>query len=214
MLWQKIRSLMGDHWVRTAGWILLGSAILAFGMYNVHATADITEGGVLGLTLLLEHWLHISPAITNCALTALCYLLGWRTFGKRFIAYSAISVAGFSLIYAMCECFAPIYPDIANHPLAAAIIGAAFVGVGVGICVRCGAAPTGDDALAMSLRHRTHVPIQWIYLVSDLAVLSLSISYIPIRRILYSLITVFLSGQIIGWIARTDAQKPESGKGG
>ena len=44
----------------------------------------------------------------------------------------------------------------------------------------------------------TKIPIQWIYLVSDLTVLLLSLSYIPIRRIAYSLLTVVLSGQIIG----------------
>ena len=32
---------------------LLGSAILAFGLYNVHALSNVTEGGVLGMTLLL-----------------------------------------------------------------------------------------------------------------------------------------------------------------
>ena len=40
--------------------------------------------------------------------------------------------------------------------------------------------------------------IQWIYLASDLTVLLLSLSYIPLRRILYSLLTVVLSGQLIG----------------
>ena len=198
---RNVRSLMGDGWLRRSAWILLGSGILAFGLYNVHSISNITEGGVLGLTLLLDYWLHISPAITNCVLTGLCYFLGWRTFGKQFLAYSGISVAGFSLFYAVFECFPPVYPKIANVPIAAAIVGALFVGVGVGICVRFGAAPTGDDALAMSLGRRTRISIQWIYLISDLIVLALSISYIPIRRILYSLLTVFLSGQIIGWIA-------------
>ena len=32
---------------------LLGSAILAFGLYNVHALSGVTEGGVLGMTLFL-----------------------------------------------------------------------------------------------------------------------------------------------------------------
>ena len=36
-------------------WNLLGSAILAFGLYNVHALSGVTEGGILGLTLLLHH---------------------------------------------------------------------------------------------------------------------------------------------------------------
>ena len=41
---------------------LLGSAILAFGLYNVHALSGVTEGGVLGMTLFLHHLslIHIS----------------------------------------------------------------------------------------------------------------------------------------------------------
>ncbi|MBQ8584989.1 MAG: YitT family protein, partial [Butyricicoccus sp.] len=91
-------------------------------------------------------------------------------------------------------------PEIANHPLLAALLGAVFVGVGCGLCVRIGAAPAGDDALAMSLSRLLHVKIQSVYLVSDLIVLGLSISYIPLTRIAYSLLTVILSGQIVGFI--------------
>ena len=64
--------------------------------------------------------------------------------------------------------------------------------------MRVGGAPTGDDALAMSLSSILPVDIQWIYLVSDLVVLLISLSYIPVSRIMYSLLTVILSGQIIG----------------
>ena len=82
------------------------------------------------------------------------------------------------------------------------VIGAVFVGGGVGICVRGGGAPTGDDALAMALSHRFGVKIQWVYLVSDLLVLGLSLSYIPLGRLWYSLLTVVLSGQIVGFMQR------------
>lgn len=176
----------------------LSAAFLAFGMYNVHSISGITEGGVLGAVLLIQHWLHISPALSSLVLNGLCYLLGWRTFGKSFLAYSAVSALGYSLCYSICEQFPPIYPQIAQMPLAAAVAGSIFVGVGCGICVRIGAAPSGDDALSMSLSKLTGVPIQWVYLISDLVVLGLSLTYIPLRKIAYSLLTVLLSGQIIG----------------
>ena len=86
----------------------------------------------------------------------------------------------------------------------AATVGALFVGISVGICVRVGGAPTGDDALAMSLSSVLPVDIQWIYLASDLIVLLISLSYIPFSRILYSLLTVILSGQIIGVIQKIE----------
>ena len=178
----------------------LSSAIQAFGMYNIHALADITEGGVLGATLLLEYWFSISPAVSGFLLNALCYLFGWKTLGKEFIAYSLIAAVGFSSAYGICEQFPPIWPDIAAYPLLAAVLGALCIGIGAGLCVRAGGATCGDDALAMSLSHITKVPIQWIYLVSDLTVLGLSLTYIPMRKIIYSLLTVVLSGQIIGFL--------------
>ncbi len=188
---------------------LTGSAIQAFGLYNIHAFAGVTEGGVLGLTLLLHHWLGLSPAISGFLLNAACYLLGYKVLGKEFILYSAIGGGGFSVFYAICEQFPPVWPDIASHPLLAAILGAAFVGVGVGVCVRAGGAPGGDDALAMSLNRLTRVDIQWIYLISDLVVLAMSMSYIPLSRLAYSLLTVVLSGQIIGWMQKIPAAKPK-----
>ncbi len=185
----------------------LSSAFQAFGMYNIHAVADVTEGGVLGLTLLLEQWFSISPAISGLILNGICYFLGWRTFGKEFIYLSMVAASGFSIGYGICECFPPLWPEIANMPLLAALLGALFIGIGAGICVRTGGATCGDDALAMSLSKITGLDIQWIYLISDLTVLGLSLSYISLKKIGYSLLTVILSGQIIGWIQKINVKK-------
>jgi len=181
---------------------IFASTFLAFGLYNVHSLSGVTEGGVLGLTLLLEHWFSISPSVSGAVLNVLCYGLGWKLLGKKFLAYSFLSTAGFSLSYKLYEQFPPLFPQIANYPLLAAFIGAIFVGVGAGLCVKIGGAPGGDDALAMSVSHVTGWSIEKVYLLSDLIVLLLSLSYIPVKRIGFSLLTVILSGQIIGLIQK------------
>lgn len=180
----------------------LSAAFQAFGMYNIHALSGVTEGGIFGLILLLDHWLHLSPAISGILLNGACYVLGWRTLGKEFIGYSIVATLGYSACYAICEQFPPLWPGIAQLPLLASVVGALFIGIGAGICVRIGGATSGDDALAMSLSHMTHIPIERLYLISDMVVLLLSLSYIPLRRIGYSLLTVILSGQIIGIIQK------------
>ena len=182
--------------------LLGGSALLAFGLYHIHSMSGVTEGGILGLTLLVEYWFGISPSISGLVLTILCYALGWKLLGKRFLVYSFVSAIGFSIFYGIFEKFNPLFPQIAEKPLLAAVFGAMFVGVSVGLCVRVGGAPTGDDALAMSLSAVFPVDIQWIYLASDLIVLVASLSYIPLNKILYSLLTVILSGQIIGMMQK------------
>ncbi len=180
----------------------LSSAFLAFGLYNVHSLSGVTEGGVLGLTLLLDKWFGISPSISSVVLNVICYALGWRLLGHEFIIYSAVSTVGFSSAYKLFELFDPIWPGLAELPLLASVVGALFVGIGAGLCVRAGGATGGDDALAMSIAHVTRLRIEWIYLISDLVVLALSLTYIPFKRIVFSVITVVISGQIIGLIQR------------
>ena len=181
---------------------VVGGGILAFGLYNVHSLSGVTEGGALGLMLLLEHWLGLSPAWSGLLINFGCYAFGFRTLGRRFLFWSALSGGSFSLIYAVFERLPRLWPGLAGMPLGAAIVGALFVGVGVGLCVRAGGAPTGDDALAMGLSARFAVPIERVYLLTDLMVLALSLSYLPIGRIACSLLTVTLSGKIIGFIQR------------
>lgn len=182
--------------------IILGSAILAFGLYNVHSISGVTEGGVLGLTLLLKHWFDISPSVSGLILNILCYLFGFKLLGREFIAYSVVAGVSYSAFYAVFEQFPPLWPQIAQFPLAASIVGALFVGIGVGLCIMENSAPTGDDSLALSLSHHFKIGIQWVYLLSDLIILALSLTYIPFSKIIYSLLTVILSGQIIGLMQR------------
>lgn len=181
---------------------LLGSAILSFGLCHVHAYSGVTEGGVLGLTLLAHHWLGISPSVSGLILNAACYLFGCRTLGRSFVFYSVIAGGGFSLFYAFFERLPPMFPLLAGAPVAAAVVGALFVGIGVGLSVRAGGAPGGDDALAMALSKVLRQPIERIYLASDLIVLVFSASYLPLANLACSLLTVVLSGRLVGLMQR------------
>ncbi|MBR3843741.1 MAG: YitT family protein [Christensenellaceae bacterium] len=196
----EVRILFKEIRLKNCIAAFFSGSILAFGLFNIHAQADVTEGGTLGLTLLLEHWFEVSPAVSGFLLNALCYFIGWKTLGKSFIVYSAAATIGFSLSYRIFEMIGPLFAI--ESQLLAAILGAVFVGCGCGFAILAGGAPSGDDALAMSLSKILKIRIEKVYLATDLVVLFLSLSYIPIGKILYSLLTVVLSGQIIGLIQK------------
>ena len=181
---------------------LLGSIVLAFGLYHIHSFSGVTEGGQLGLVLLLQYWFHISPAISTAVVNAICYWIGWKLLGKVFIVRSALATACFSAIYWILQQFPPLWPNLVDYPLVAAIIGALFVGVGCGLCVRSGGAACGDDGLAMSISNHFQLKIEYVYFIFDFVILAASLSYIPLGRILYSLITVMLSSKIVGLVQR------------
>lgn len=181
-------------------YIILGAMICSFGIHNIHQRTNITEGGVMGMMLLIDHWMHLSPAYITPVLDVSCYLLAFKILGGNFIKMSLISTSCISLFYKLWEQFPPMLPDLSGHPLIAAVLGGLFVGVGVGLIVRQGGSSGGDDALALVISHLTHWRLSRSYLFTDLTVLALSLSYIPVRRIVFSLVTVTISSYLIDWI--------------
>lgn len=180
--------------------ILLGTAFISFGLYNIHQQTNITEGGILGLTLLFNHWFGISPSILSLMFDLTAYFFAYKYLGKDFVLLSigaSISLAGFMKVW---EIYPPLLPDLSSSPFSASLLGGLFVGVGVGIVVRQGVSSGGDDALALTISRLTRCRISVAYLLTDITVLLISLSYIPLHRIIYSLLTVITSSLIIDWI--------------
>ena len=67
----------------------------------------------------------------------------------------------------------------------------------MGVIVRGGGSSGGDDALALVISKATGWRMARSYLITDLTVLALSLSYIPVGRIACSLVTVTLSSLLI-----------------
>lgn len=203
-LWKQLTQ---DLTVKKLLLILPGAMICSFGIHNIHQRTSITEGGIMGLMLLLEHWLHISPAYLTPVLDIACYILAYRFLGGRFIKLSLLATLCVSGFYKLWEQFPPMLPDLSAQPLLAAILGGCFIGIGVGLIIRQGASCGGDDALALTISHVLHCRLSRAYLFTDLTVLAMSLSYIPLRRIAFSLVTVTISSYLIDWIQNWRKQK-------
>lgn len=182
------------------GTIFLGAAILSFGLLNIHSQSRISEGGVLGMTLLLQYWFDISPGISGLIMDSICYFIGFKLLGKAFLINALAASASFSLCYNIYSRFDYILPNLEGNPLFAAVLGGVFVGVGVGLIVLKGGASGGDDALALILSKFTKCKLSRAYFATDFVVLLLSASYIPFKNILCSLVTVSISSFMIGKI--------------
>lgn len=177
--------------------ILLGAAIVSFGVHNIHNVTGITEGGIIGLVLCVDHWFGIPPSIVTPILDSLSYLVALKVLGGGFLGWSAVATVSVAGFYKLWESLPYMLPDLSNQPLAAAVIGALFVGVGVGLVIRQGASAGGDDALALSISKVTGWRVGRCYLFTDLTVLALSLTYIPVVKIAFSLITVTISSAVI-----------------
>lgn len=115
--------------------IMIGTAISSFGVYNIHQLGVVTEGGVLGMILLANHWLGISPSIVTPVLDIACYSLAFKYLGGAFIRLSAVATLSLASFFRLWEQFPRVLPDMTGTPLLAALCGGVFVGLGVGLIV-------------------------------------------------------------------------------
>ena len=121
-LQQKIRRALGRFTAKRIAMILLGAAILSFGIHNIHQRTAITEGGIIGLVLLINHWLGVPASVASPLLDAASYALAFRFLGWDFLlsaGLASVSLAGF---YRIWECLPPMLPDLTPWPLAAALL--------------------------------------------------------------------------------------------
>lgn len=202
------RALTEGITLRRVGWIALGAAIATFGLYNVHQQSGITEGGVLGMMLLVHHWFGIPPSVLTPVLDGVCYLLAFRFLGLRFIRISAVSTLCVSVWFQIWGQFPRVLPDLTGVPVVPAVIGGVFVGVGVGIIVRQGGSSGGDDALALVISRTTGWRLSRAYLFTDFTVLGLSLTYIPLAQIGNSVLTVMVSSALIETVQNAERWYP------
>ncbi|MBM6867612.1 YitT family protein [Collinsella tanakaei] len=207
--WKRLRQNRSEY-TRRLSLVVLGSAILTFGIHNIHEVVGITEGGVIGALLLANHWFGIPSSIVSPILDLLCYAFALRLLGVGFLGWSVVSSAAIAGFYALWEHLPYLLPNLSSLPFVAAVLGGIFVGVGAGLVVRGGGSAGGDDALALSIQKLSGWRLSRCYLVTDLSVLVLSLSYIPVTKIVFSLITVFISSPLIDVIVGFSSSENET----
>ncbi len=190
----KLLGLTGSNFL----FICLGSALIAFAMVNVHDPSRITEGGILGLSLLLKQVFNISQAITSPLLDIVCFAIAFSLLGKQFLKTSAVATAAYAGFMKLFESIGPVIPSLYHLPLLAAVSGGLLVGIGCCLIIMQGGASGGDDALAMAISHTFHIRLSLVFFIMDFVVLGLSLIYIPFRRIFWSFLTTVVSSVVIG----------------
>ncbi|MDX8366455.1 YitT family protein [Cytobacillus sp. IB215665] len=180
--------------------ILLGSAIFAFGLVHFNMQNNLAEGGFTGITLLLFFTLKIDPAYSNLLLNIPMFILGWRLLGRQAFLYTVIGTVGLSVFLWIFQRYTIQMPLNEDLTLAALFAGV-FIGVGLGIIFRFGGTTGGVDILA----RLAHKYIGWsmgkTMFLFDAAVITISlIVYLTYQEAMYTLVAVFVGARVIDFM--------------
>lgn len=190
--------------------IIIGATILSFGSYNFNYQNNVTEGGVLGLLLLIQHVFNISPSITSVIIDFSLFAIGSKFFGKRFLLYSILSTITFSITYKIWESIGFLVPSFTHNMLIGSTLAGIGVGIGVGLVVRGGGASGGDDVIALLGNKFFKLKVNHVYLVTDAIVLLMSLVYLDIKQVFFSIIAVTISGKVISILYKDDKENKDN----
>lgn len=176
--------------------ILLGTAIYAFGLVFVNIPNQLAEGGVTGITLIFRALFGINPALSTLLLNIPIIALGGRILGRRSFFYTIIGTLSLSAwLFVWQKVNFSI--DLDHDLLIAALVAGLFGGVGSGIIYRVGGTTGGSDVIARILEQKIGVSVGRTLFILDILILTASLTYIDLKRMMYTLIFSYVFAHIV-----------------
>ncbi|MCD1260255.1 YitT family protein [Paenibacillus athensensis] len=185
--------------------IVLGTALYAFGLHYFVISNELMEGGITGISLLLNYVLGIPPSWSTLLLNIPLFYLGWKIFGRSSMYYTIFGVISLSFFLWLMELFIRkgwIVPFHTTQDYFLVTLYAGLtLGAGLGLVFRYGATTGGSDILARVGHKQRGWSVGQSILIIDVLVIGSSLLYLPKEKVLYSLVAVFVTSRVIDYIS-------------
>lgn len=173
--------------------LTLGSSLVALSIQSVAVPHEFLSGGVSGISLLFYYFTStLSPGLWLLFLNIPIAIGGWFLVSRRFVLYTAYGMAAVSI---WMELLSSVVLPIEDN-LLAAIAAGALLGGGVGTALRSFGSTGGLDIIAVILHQRFGFRIGQIGFLFNMCVFGVGFWLMDTDVVMYSLISVFVSGQV------------------
>lgn len=183
------------HLVQDLSLNALGVIIAAFALKCFLVPNRFFDGGVTGLSLLFHELYHINLSVILILLNLPFIIFSFFTVSKQFSFRILSSVIFLSLVLLAI-------PEIAltTDKLLISVFGGIFLGMGIGLVMRTGAALDGIEVLALYTLKRTSFTITEIILFINIMIFSIAAFKFGIETGLYSVLTYFAATRTIDYV--------------
>ena len=160
---------------------------------------SLVIGGFSGLAIIIKYLFGLPVGALIFALNLPLFIISYKLIGKAFIIKSAIATA---LMSVLIDLSAPVLPHFKGDTVLAALAGGVSSGIGLALIFIRGASTGGTDIIAklVSLKFR-NISVGRVIMIADGLVIALSaIIYKSAQSVLYSVVMIFVSANIIDYI--------------
>ncbi|GCF92797.1 membrane protein [Enterococcus florum] len=182
--------------IKEVFFIVLGTAIYAFGLVYLNIANHLAEGGVTGITLIFRALFGIDPAYSTLIINIPLILIGGRVLGKRSFYYTILGTVSLSVFLWIWQ-RVPLEINLDHDLFIVSILAGLFAGFGSGVVYRYGGTTGGADVIARILEQKKGLTMGKSLLVFDAIVLLCSLTYLDLKRMMYTLIVSFVFSKVV-----------------
>lgn len=179
--------------------IFIGASIFSFGLVNFNMANKLAEGGMTGIALIIYNLFHIDPALTTLILNIPLILVGLKLLGLEPLILTLVGSLSLSLNLWIWQKI-PLNISVDNDILIAALLAGICGGIGSGIVYKYGGTTGGTDIIARIIERRLGMTIGRSLFTLDICVLLLSLSYLSLKEMMYTLIAVFVFSRVVDFV--------------
>ncbi|MBO0432190.1 YitT family protein [Enterococcus sp. DIV0660C] len=182
--------------IKEVFFIIIGTSIYAFGLVYLNIANHLAEGGVSGITLILRALFGIDPAYTTLLINIPLILIGGKILGRRSLAYTILGTVSLSAALWVWQ-RVPIEINLEHDLLIVALLAGLIAGVGSGLVYRMGGTTGGSDIIARILEKNYGISMGRSLLTFDIIVLLASLTYLDLKRMMYTLIVSYVFSRVV-----------------
>lgn len=174
------------------GCILLGNALVAFGISTLVLENELISGGVTGLGIVANHYTGMNISLVVGAINGVLFVLGLLFIGKKFALSTLVSTFTFPFLLEFFNTTA-FFHGYCEDIIIAVILAGCLVGAGTGLMIRAGASSGGMDIIAIILNKKMGIPVFIMINIFDFSILCMQATFSNPTKILYSIVVVFVT---------------------
>ncbi len=189
------------HYAKEVVLDIVGALFLAVGINVFSVPNKIVAGGVTGIATLINHFTGVPIGTMALFINMPLLAIGYRYIGKKFF----MDTVRVLIITALCIDYITIgLPAYTGNLILASIYGGVCIGIGLGIIIMRGSSTGGSDiVIRIITRLYPHMPFGTIMMAFDfLVVTTAGIVYKDLESVLYALLLIYISGEIINRMLR------------
>lgn len=189
--------------------IILGAAIMAFGLFHFTIENGLAEGSFTGIALIFYHTMGIRTSLSLFLLNIPVFIVGWFLLGRESMAYSFIGTLSLTLWLAVFEQWHLHFH--LPYMIEAAVLAGGFLGTGLGIIFRFGGTTGGVEIIARILHKKYGMGFGSSIFTQDCLVLLTSvICYLALDKALYTVVALFILTRLVDKISAKSVSVADS----